>query len=308
MDISKEQPLVSVGIPTYDRPEGLRRALECITGQTYRNIEIIVSDNCSPGEATQDVIRDFMKKDPRIRHYRQDRNKGAFFNGLFVLEKAAGKYFMWAADDDRWDRRFIEKCLEKMDDNTVLCFSESMVTYPDGKEDFLPSKKVTKGLSKAEGLRRLLLDQRRNREFYGVMRTDIARKYKFTRTYGEDHVFLFYLGLKGEVVKTEPGLFFTNFASSGYRSEEEALKSNKYPRRFLYFGYIYQMVETMKALYRYGDGIKRSDKLKILYWIFHKYFFVHHFNYNIRLKFKRFFKDLFNGRLKGEGERYEPEA
>lgn len=29
------EPLVNVGIPTYNRPEGLRRALECITGQTY---------------------------------------------------------------------------------------------------------------------------------------------------------------------------------------------------------------------------------------------------------------------------------
>ena len=43
------QPLVSVGIPTYNRPEGLRRTLECITKQTYKNLEIIVSNNCSSG-------------------------------------------------------------------------------------------------------------------------------------------------------------------------------------------------------------------------------------------------------------------
>ncbi|MBK7374561.1 MAG: glycosyltransferase [Chitinophagaceae bacterium] len=40
-------PLVTVGIPTYNRPGGLERTLACITVQTYANLEIIVSDNCS---------------------------------------------------------------------------------------------------------------------------------------------------------------------------------------------------------------------------------------------------------------------
>ena len=40
-------PMVTVGIPTFNRPEGLERTLACITKQTYTNLEIIVSDNCS---------------------------------------------------------------------------------------------------------------------------------------------------------------------------------------------------------------------------------------------------------------------
>ena len=40
--------LVSVGVPVYDRPELLKRRLANIVGQTYRNLEIIVSDNASP--------------------------------------------------------------------------------------------------------------------------------------------------------------------------------------------------------------------------------------------------------------------
>jgi hypothetical protein len=49
-----------------------------------------------------------MATDSRIKYYRQDENKGAQFNFLFVLEKATGEYFMWAADDDLWDILFIE--------------------------------------------------------------------------------------------------------------------------------------------------------------------------------------------------------
>ena len=48
--IENKHPLVSVGIPTYNRPKGLKRLLKQIQNQTYKNIEIIVSDNCSENE------------------------------------------------------------------------------------------------------------------------------------------------------------------------------------------------------------------------------------------------------------------
>lgn len=109
-----KSPLVSIGIPTYNRPEGLRRTLECITKQTYKNLEIIVSDNCSLGPETEAVVRDFMAKDSRIQYFRQQENKGGVFNGKFVLKKATGEYFMWAADDDEWETHFIEVCILKI--------------------------------------------------------------------------------------------------------------------------------------------------------------------------------------------------
>lgn len=87
-----DNPLVSVGIPTYNRPEGLRRTLECITGQTYKNLEIIVSDNCSPGPVNEKVVREFMARDRRIRYFRQDENKGAGFNFRFGLGQSSQTY------------------------------------------------------------------------------------------------------------------------------------------------------------------------------------------------------------------------
>lgn len=104
-------PLVSVGIPCYNRPEGLRRTLECICGQTYRNLEIIISDNCSPDPDVERVAREFACKDPRIQYFRQSVNEGPAFNFKFVLEKATGEYFMWASDDDEWESEFIQRLL-----------------------------------------------------------------------------------------------------------------------------------------------------------------------------------------------------
>jgi glycosyltransferase involved in cell wall biosynthesis len=72
----RKGPLVSVGIPTYNRPEGLRRTIEGIRHQTHTNLEIIVSDNCTPGDEIQKIMTEYLKKDSRIQFYRQVENRG----------------------------------------------------------------------------------------------------------------------------------------------------------------------------------------------------------------------------------------
>lgn len=116
MDKKENKSIISVGIPTYNNPEGLKRTLECITKQTYRNLEIIVSDNYSPGQETELVVEKFTEKDQRIKYFKQKENKGAVANFKFVLKKSKGEYFMWAADDDEWDYQFIEVCIRNIGD------------------------------------------------------------------------------------------------------------------------------------------------------------------------------------------------
>jgi glycosyltransferase involved in cell wall biosynthesis len=111
-DTETALPKVSVGIPTYNRPDGLRRTLRCITSQTYMNLEIIISDNASPSSETEEVAREFMKSDSRILFFRQPENRGSVFNFKFVLGKSTGDYFMWAADDDNWSEDFIAETLQ----------------------------------------------------------------------------------------------------------------------------------------------------------------------------------------------------
>lgn len=114
------QPLVSVGIPTYNRPEGLRRTLKCITQQTYKNLEIIISDNNSSNSEVIKVLEEFRERDNRIKYFRQKENIGAAKNFNFVLKKATGIYFMWAADDDEWEEEFIKFCCSNIGDHSSI--------------------------------------------------------------------------------------------------------------------------------------------------------------------------------------------
>lgn len=100
---------MTVGIPTYNRPEGLANTLARITSQSYANLEILVSDNCSPDEnAVRAVVDPWLKRDPRIRFHRQPTNLGSIGNFFYLVQEAKGEYFCWAADDDDVEPTYIE--------------------------------------------------------------------------------------------------------------------------------------------------------------------------------------------------------
>jgi glycosyltransferase involved in cell wall biosynthesis len=108
-------PLISIGIPTYNRAAGnLREALSSAVTQTYPNIEIVVSDNAS-SDNTGELVQSF--KDQRIRYYRQSENIGAHNNFNFCLEKARGDYFLLLHDDDLIDPDFVRLCVDALPDN-----------------------------------------------------------------------------------------------------------------------------------------------------------------------------------------------
>lgn len=112
--VLSERPLVTVGIPTFNRPAGLQHTLECIRNQTYQNLEILISDNCSTTTETRAVALAHEQADPRVRYHRQEQNIGLEANFKFLLEQARGEFFFWAADDDEWTPEFIEVCLKQI--------------------------------------------------------------------------------------------------------------------------------------------------------------------------------------------------
>jgi glycosyltransferase involved in cell wall biosynthesis len=102
-------PLVTIAIPTYNRADNyLPQALTSALTQTYPNLEIIVSDNCST-DHTETVVTGF--SDSRIRYFRHEKNIGANNNFNFCLQQAKGIYFSLLHDDDLIDHDFIETCI-----------------------------------------------------------------------------------------------------------------------------------------------------------------------------------------------------
>jgi glycosyltransferase involved in cell wall biosynthesis len=106
---------VSIGLPTYNRPELLRQAVASLQAQTHHDLDILISDNASTDPRSMETIKELAASDPRIRYVRRLQNDGPGANFKSVLDAANTPFFMWASDDDIWDKHFVERCLALLD-------------------------------------------------------------------------------------------------------------------------------------------------------------------------------------------------
>ena len=104
---SVNPPLVSICIPTYNRPEYLKRAVESCLAQTYRHFEIIITDN-STNQDSADMAAKWT--DPRIHYYSNGGNIGAHESSVRSVSLSKGDYVKLLMDDDLLKPR----CLELM--------------------------------------------------------------------------------------------------------------------------------------------------------------------------------------------------
>jgi glycosyltransferase involved in cell wall biosynthesis/O-antigen/teichoic acid export membrane protein len=130
----RTEPLVSIGMPTYNRAHFLAQAIDSVLAQAYSNFEIIISDNASP-DNTEAICREYVRRDPRIRYMRQESNVGPARNFEEVLRPARGEYFAWLADDDWLERSFIQTLLSELaaHPDAVLCTPGIREVDADGK-------------------------------------------------------------------------------------------------------------------------------------------------------------------------------
>jgi glycosyltransferase involved in cell wall biosynthesis len=124
--LNSNRPRVSIGLPVFNGEKYLRETLDSILAQTYRDFELIVSDNAST-DHTQQICQDYAEKDSRIRYYRNEKNLGAPRNYNLVFELCSGEYFKWAAHDDVLAPEFLQKCVAALDkdQSIVLCCSRT---------------------------------------------------------------------------------------------------------------------------------------------------------------------------------------
>lgn len=167
--------LITVGIPTYNRPALLDRRLENVLSQTLAPIEVLISDNASTDPEVDRVAKKWQAADARVLYVRQPENKGAAENFLYVLEAARTDYFIWAADDDRWDDDFLEAALDGIG-NAALFMPSAAVDYLSvGKIETLSLPSLDPTHSGLSNSRRFLKNAQPSM-VYGLHRTEALRK------------------------------------------------------------------------------------------------------------------------------------
>jgi glycosyltransferase involved in cell wall biosynthesis len=113
--------MVSIVLVTYNRAARLRLSIQDILNQTFKDFELIICDDCST-DSTEDVCREFEKRDRRIKYFRHLKNMQMPANCNFGIQKANSDYVAILHDGDRFKPDLIEQWHQAISNNESVGF------------------------------------------------------------------------------------------------------------------------------------------------------------------------------------------
>lgn len=138
--MSRNKPIASVILTTYNRSDILPRAIKSVLKQNYQDYELIIVDDHST-DRTEDVVNSFNRDKIKYIHHEQNRGLAAARNT--GIRKAQGKYIAFLDDDDEWLPGKLEKQVEFLDKHPdigmVYCGMRRI--FKDGHVDQFPDLK-----------------------------------------------------------------------------------------------------------------------------------------------------------------------
>ncbi len=109
------EPLVSIVVPIYNGGEKLYPAVRSIISQTYKNIEIILVDDCST-DNSYEICKQLSREDERI-HIVRGNHEGSGSARNIGIKKAAGKYIYFSDSDDLLEPELVETAVSRLEEN-----------------------------------------------------------------------------------------------------------------------------------------------------------------------------------------------
>lgn len=124
---------VSVVIPSFNREQTIKRAIESVLHQTYDYLEVIVVDDCS-NDNTEQVVKSI--NDSRVRYIKLETNSGACVARNVGVENSRGTIIAFQDSDDCWKTNKLEVQLEYMERNNLdFCSTAFTKITPSQKID-----------------------------------------------------------------------------------------------------------------------------------------------------------------------------
>jgi glycosyltransferase involved in cell wall biosynthesis len=281
--MANHTPLVTIGIPTYNRPAGLRRILQEITCQTYVNLEIIVSDNHSSGDETETIAREFMQTDRRIRYFRQPENIGSFNNYMFLFNQSQGAYFAWVCDDDFRAPEYVEACMCEFErlESPILINSYSTRLNSQGQVIATDSGCSTIGMPARDRyikyISTIFTTQAAIGDvLYGIVdRAALAQVLAYqTNIIGWDHVILAHLALNGEFY-TIPQVLMSASEIGISATIEQTARAQMIPGSLSEKHPVWVREIQRQGIIAQSPQLNRLEKIYLSLWSYGFYFATH---------------------------------
>jgi teichuronic acid biosynthesis glycosyltransferase TuaG len=119
-------------MPSYNAAKFIAASIQSVIGQTYRNWELLITDDCSKDDTVK-IVEQFLEKDNRIKLFSTGKNSGPACARNKSLENATGKYIAFLDSDDIWVSNKLETQIKFMiEKNIAFSFSSYSVMKEDG--------------------------------------------------------------------------------------------------------------------------------------------------------------------------------
>lgn len=161
------KPKVSIILPTYNGEKYLRESMESCLGQSFRDLELIVVDDCSATDASREIALSF--NDPRVKYLRHDKNKKLPEALNTGFSKASGEYLTWTSDDNMYTPDAIASMADVLDaePRTDMVFANSRFIDEEGRDLGMYKAGPAKGLYEGNNLSPCFLYRRKVYEKIG---------------------------------------------------------------------------------------------------------------------------------------------
>ncbi len=203
-------PRISIGMPVYNGAEWLAPSIESILDQTFKDFELIISDNGSSDD-TGDICEKFAAADERIRYIRQPVNIGASGNYSFVFRVASAPYFKWASSNDICHATFLELCIAELDSrpDLAVCFPRTRLfaEHPSDGQDYFDDL-ILLDDSPCKRFQKFLNNIQLNNVMNGVIRSEALKKTSLVKPYhSSDVVLMAEVSLHGKFAEVPEALY-----------------------------------------------------------------------------------------------------
>jgi glycosyltransferase involved in cell wall biosynthesis len=294
-------PLITIGIPVYNEEKYIAATIESAITQSYQNIRILISDNCST-DSSFEIIKEFAARDGRITYIRHEKNIGAPQNFKYLLDQADTEYFCWLGGHDVFHSNYIAAAIEVLSAQKNVVMTYPICRFVDTEGGFVDINGDddwdTTNLPFEEKLHITAQKLITCLSIHGVFRTKVLKKIPFKRIIAFDYLMLFATAVYGNVKKIEKEYMFVRVIRKETR--DEVLKryieqgvfkddgQNPYIQ-LVYQHYLF-LLKHLNLLYL-RRNIRIFKKLEV---VFQKRFYVQ--TEEIKQRFKLgFWKDFFAG-------------
>ena len=134
-DIMKENKKLSIIVPVYNAEKYMEKCLDRLLEQTYKNIEVIIVNDCSQGNC-EEIANKYQKIDNRIKYIKHEKNKGLFQARITGSSIATGEYIAFLDSDDYVSIDYYRTLMNNIIENdSDIAMGNMVLEYDNGRKE-----------------------------------------------------------------------------------------------------------------------------------------------------------------------------